>query len=166
MKRLYLFRHGKSSRDDLRLSDEERPLTPKGIKKTLLVADYLKTSGIHPDLILSSPAARAFETAVLVASGLGYQKELIKIDRKIYDGYYDRMLDVIYGTSNDIASLMIFGHNPTISQLANLFLNPGIGEMDPSAVAGISFNTDRWEGIPLCEAAKEFFVYPKLLKKA
>jgi phosphohistidine phosphatase len=166
MKTLYLFRHAKSSWEDSRLADEERPLTPKGITKTLRVSGFLKDRGIQPGLIISSHAVRAFETAVLVAASLGYPKENIKVDRKIYDGYHDRILDVIYSTPDDIGSLMIFGHNPTITQIANLFLDPGIEAMDPSAVVGISFDTDRWDLIPDCAAKMEFFVYPKLLKRS
>ena len=165
MKRLYLLRHGKSSKDDPRLVDEERPLTPKGVRKTLLVTDYLKKQGIRPGLILSSHAVRAYETASLVAAGLDYPKDQISVDRKIYDGYYDRILEIIYGTDNKIGSLMIVGHNPSITQLANLFLNPGIDEMVTSAIVSISFDTDAWEKIPLCEATTEFLVCPKQLKK-
>ncbi len=164
MKTLYLFRHAKSSWDDSRLADEERPLTPKGIKKTLFIAEYLRKKGIQPDLIVSSHAVRAFETAVLAAKVLGYPKENIRVDRKIYDGYFDRILDIIYGTANEIGSLMIFGHNPTITHLANLFLDPGINEMSTSAVVAIRFDTDKWESIPMSPAEKEFYVYPKLLK--
>ena len=95
---------------------------------------------------------------------LDYPVEKIMIDRKIYDGYYDRILDIIYATSNEINSLMIVGHNPTITNLANLFLHPGIDDMPTSAVVSISFDTDKWEKIPSAEAKKEFVIYPKMLK--
>lgn len=164
MKTIYLFRHAKSSWDDSRLADEERPLTPKGISNTLLVTDYLKDHQIRPDLIFSSHAVRAFDTAVMVAKALGYPKKDIRVEPKIYSGDYDSLLDILYATSDDIASLMIFGHNPTLTQFANLLLDPGIGEMSPSAVVGISFDTDKWEGIPMNHAKKEFYVFPKMLK--
>ncbi len=164
MKTLYLFRHAKSSWDDSRLADEERPLTPKGIKNTLVVAEHLRNQGIRPELMISSHAVRAYETAVLIAKVLGYPKEQIRVDRKIYDGYFDRILDIIYGTPNDIGSLMIIGHNPTITQLANLLLDPGIPEMRTSAVVAIRFYTGQWESLPMSKVEKEFHVYPKLLK--
>ena len=114
--------------------------------------------------MISSPAVRAYDTAKLMAAGLYYPVNKIKIDRKIYDGYYDRILDVIYGTSNDVNSLMIFGHNPTITNLANLFLHPGIEDMPTSCVVCLSFKTDKWEDIPSTEATQEFVVFPKMLK--
>jgi phosphohistidine phosphatase len=95
---------------------------------------------------------------------LNYPETRIKIERKIYEGYYDRILDLIYAASNDISSIMIFGHNPTITQLANLFLHPGIENMPTSCVVCLSFDTLKWEEIPAKEAIQEFIIFPKMLK--
>lgn len=163
MKTLYLVRHAKSSWDHPGLSDFDRPLMPKGITKSKKIIDFLVDRNIRPDLMVSSPAVRAFETAKLFAKGLGYAPDKIKVDKKIYDGYYDRILDVIFETGNEAQSLMMFGHNPTLSHLANLFIHPGIEPLTTSAVAAILFNTDRWEDIPAAQSEKVFVVYPKML---
>jgi phosphohistidine phosphatase len=164
MKTLYLIRHAKSSWEEPGVADADRPLMPKGIRKTGLVIDYLKNKGVKVDLVISSPAVRAIETAKLVSAGLNYPVNKIKTDRKIYDGFYDRILDIIYGTPNSVDSLMIFGHNPTMTHLANLFLHPGIGIMPTSCVVCITFGTGKWEEIPNSEAHCEFIVFPKMLK--
>jgi phosphohistidine phosphatase len=126
--------------------------------------DFLLKRETSIDLWISSPAVRAYETAKIVAEGLNFPVNKIKTDRKIYDGYYDRVLDMIYGTSNEFNSLIIFGHNPTITNLANLFLHPGIADMATSCVVCLSFNTGKWEEIPSIEAIQEFVVFPKMLK--
>jgi phosphohistidine phosphatase len=164
MKTIYLVRHAKASWDEPGVSDADRPLIPKGVKNTKLIVDFLLKRESSIDLIISSPAVRAFETAKIVAEGLNYPVNKIKIDRKIYDGYYDRILDIIYGTSSDLNSLMIFGHNPTITNLANLFLHPGIEAMPTSCIVCLSFLVDKWEEIPSNEAVREFIVFPKMLK--
>ena len=164
MKTLYLMRHAKSSWEEPGVSDFDRPLIPRGHKKTKLIVDFLLKRGTTIDLVISSPALRAHETAKIIAAGLNYPVHKIKTDRKIYDGYYDRILDIIYGTANDLQSLMIFGHNPTITNLANLFLHPGIENMSTSCVVCISFDTDKWEETPSKEAIQEFIVFPKMLK--
>jgi phosphohistidine phosphatase len=164
MKTLYLMRHAKSSWEEPGVADADRPLIPKGIKKTGLIVEFLLKRETKIDLMISSPAVRAYETAKLVAAGLNYPLNKINIDRKIYDGYYDRILDIIYGISNDLNSLMIFGHNPTITNLANLFLHPGIETMPTSCVVCLSFNVINWEDIPSGEATREFIVFPKMLK--
>jgi phosphohistidine phosphatase len=164
MKTLYLMRHAKASWEEPGVADIDRPLIPKGVKKTALVVDYLLKRDTVIDLMLSSPALRAFETAKIVAEGLNYPAGKIRTERKIYDTYYDRILDLIYGTSNDLNSLMIFGHNPTITNLANLFLHPGIEAMPTSCIVCLSFNTLKWEDLPSVEALQEFVIYPKMLK--
>jgi phosphohistidine phosphatase len=164
MKTLYLVRHAKSSREDPGCADEQRPLLDKGVKKTGRIVKFLRDKNILPDLIISSHAVRALETAKIIASGLDYPGKKIAVNRKIYDGYYDRILDIIYETPNDINSLMIVGHNPTISNLANLFLHPGIEDMPTSAVVSITFDTNQWEKIPSVDSKMDFFVFPKILK--
>jgi phosphohistidine phosphatase len=164
MKTLYLMRHAKASWEEPGVSDTDRPLIPKGVKKTKQIVEFLLKRETAVDMIISSPAVRAYETAKIVAAGLNYPLNKIKIDRKIYDGYYDRILDIIYGTPNEIDSVMIFGHNPTITNLANLFLHPGIESMPTSCIVCLSFNTDKWEEIPAQEAIREFVVFPKMLK--
>lgn len=164
MKTLYLIRHAKASWDMPGVSDADRPLIQKGVKRTHLIVEFLKNKATTIDLIISSPAVRAIETAKIIAAGLNYPVSGIKTDRKIYDGYYDRILDVVYATSNSVNSLMIFGHNPTITQLANLFLHPGIDNMPTTGVVCLSFDTDKWEQIPSVEAKQDFIVFPKMLK--
>ena len=164
MKTLYLMRHAKSSWETTGIADDHRQLLPKGVRKTKLVANYMIRDGGKIDLMLSSQAVRAYETAKIMAACLDYPVENILKDRRIYDGPYDRMLDLIYSTSNDADSLMIIGHNPLITQLANLFLHPGIENMPTSAVVCISFQSAKWEEIPVSRSEKKFYIFPKLLK--
>jgi phosphohistidine phosphatase len=87
------------------------------------------------------------------------------VDKTIYEGSDESMLDLITGIDNVLESVMIFGHNPAITETANLFLHPRIGEMPTSAVVGIRFDTDKWERISMSASSKEFIIYPGLLKK-
>jgi phosphohistidine phosphatase len=162
MKKLYLVRHAKSSREQ-QGSDIDRPILEKGIKRTLKVIRFLNERHVKIDQMISSPATRALQTAILVAKGIGYPEDKIRLEQKIYDGYYDRILDVIYATANEINSLMIFGHNPTITHLANLFINPGVDFLPTTGTICISFDTEKWEFIPRVEAVSEFIVFPKML---
>jgi phosphohistidine phosphatase len=163
MKKLYLVRHAKSSWEEPGGSDMDRPLLEKGIKRTMKVIRFLKERAVMIDLMISSPAVRALQTAILVAKGIGYPEDKIRVERKIYDGYYDRILDLIYATANEVNSLMIFGHNPTITHLANLFLHPGVELLPTTGTICISFDTEKWESIPSVEPVNEFIVFPKML---
>ena len=159
-----MMRHAKSSWEEPGIGDMKRPLLPGGISKTQRIIDHFNKNNVKPGLIISSPAVRAHETATLIANGTGYPVGEIILDNKIYQEYTDRILDIIYGTADSIDSLMIIGHNPTITRLANLFLHPGIEMLPTSGVVSISFDAGKWENIPTSRAAEEFIVYPKMLK--
>ena len=163
MKRLYLVRHAKSSWEEPGKADIDRKLTDLGIKRTEKVIPYLKKKEIIVDQMISSPAIRAYQTAVLIAKGIGYPVKKIRTDLKIYNGGYDRILDIIYSTPDEVGSLMIFGHNPVITQLANLFLHPGIEDLPTTGMVGLKFDTDHWSSIPSAEPETEFIIFPKML---
>jgi phosphohistidine phosphatase len=160
MKTLFLCRHAKSSWDEPGLKDFDRPLMERGIRKTEKIIRYLRKNEIHPDLIISSPAVRALETAKLVAEGLGYPADKIVLESNIYEAWYERILDVICGTPDEIGTLMIFGHNPGISEVANVFLHPPVDMLPTSGVACFTFKTDRWEKIPGIHPHSQYTLFP------
>ena len=95
MKTLYLIRHAKSSWDDTNLDDFERPLNKRGKKDAPNMAKRLKEKGGTPDFMISSPAVRAFDTCKEFAKILGYDKNKIKTDKRLYHADEDQILTVI-----------------------------------------------------------------------
>ena len=83
MMRLFLLRHGVAvEKTDPRFpADADRPLTPKGIKKTRAAALGLRELGLAPNAVLSSPWLRAVQTAEILCDVLGYsQKRIVRLD--------------------------------------------------------------------------------------
>jgi phosphohistidine phosphatase len=70
---LLLVRHGLAGKADASVwpDDDSRPLTSKGGKTFKAAAKGLKQHGPRPSLILTSPAKRTRETAVILAKVLG-----------------------------------------------------------------------------------------------
>lgn len=165
MKTLYIVRHAKSSWEDSTLKDHDRPLLPVGIAKTKLVIKFLQSKDVLPDLLISSSAVRAFETARLIAAGLGYDEENIIKDPSLYHASSETIYDSLYALSNDVNSVMIFGHNPTLTYFVNEFLNPGIGNLPTSGLVAVEFITDKWEEISSSAHHIKYFVTPSSLKK-
>jgi len=163
MKWLYLVRHGKASWEEAGLSDSDRPLLPVGIERTRKATAFLLQKGVKPDLILSSPATRAMDTAVILAEGLNYPVEQIHVERRIYTGFHNHILDLISEKPDETHAILISGHNPVISRLANHFLKPGIENMPTSCIVCLSFPVNRWKEIRTAHATREFIVYPKQL---
>ncbi len=161
MKTLYIVRHAKSSWDYPGLADDERPLIEKGTKRTLKIANYLKEKNILPDLMLASHAVRAHETAKIIANITGYPEDRIMITSNLYHASADRIYDELYTLSDEIDSVMIFGHNPTFTSFANNFLDIKIDWLPTSGTVSVTFDTDRWTDIAIVEHKINFIVIPK-----
>ena len=166
MKTLYIVRHAKSSWEYPELMDIERPLLEKGIKKTSRVADFLQTKKVSTDVILCSPAVRAYETAKLFAPAFSYDPEKIIIDDRIYEHSTDNLLDVLFELENNISSAMLVGHNPTFTDFANHFLDNKIDWLPTSGVVCVNFQTNNWKEISLAKKSTSFVVYPGMIKKS
>lgn len=126
-------RHGKSSWDGERLEDHERPLEKSGRKDSKRIAKALLANGLLPDLILSSSAVRARETAEIVAENLAYQGQIVCSDA-LYMGEPQDYMDILKGLKDDYDTVMIVGHNPGLE--AYLQIIDGEVESLPSAGLG------------------------------
>lgn len=164
MKTLYLLRHAKSSWQQPELNDMDRPLLEKGLKRSKLIIDYLIDKKIKVDLIISSPALRALKTAEIFAHALRYPIDQVLIEKKVYSGDEDALMELFFDISPRINSLMIVGHNPTLTNFANYFLDPHIDYLPTSGVVSIGFKTEKWEKIYTAERKTNFVVYPKMFR--
>jgi phosphohistidine phosphatase len=163
MKTLYLVRHAKSSWKNPDIPDYERPLLEKGKKRTKKIIDYLHANEIHTKYVISSPAVRAYETAIYIANALNYPVEKIQLAPKLYYGGIDHILEIISRVSNNYNSLMMVGHNPSITNLTNEFIEPKIDYLPTSGMVCFDFDTDTWTRIGTAENRLRFIIYPKLL---
>ncbi|HJS94193.1 MAG TPA: histidine phosphatase family protein [Solirubrobacteraceae bacterium] len=111
-KRLFILRHAKSSWDDPGLADHERPLAPRGRRAVEAIAAHVNAAGITPELVLCSSARRARETLEGVAVG---GEHVIEPD--LYGANCEDILERLHGVPEDIGSLMLVGHNPTLQEL-------------------------------------------------
>jgi phosphohistidine phosphatase len=161
MKQLILFRHGKSSWDHPAIADADRPLLGKGVRKTKQVAEMLKQKGIIPDLIVSSHAVRALETAGIAAETLGLQRESIVVNERLYHASTDNIWDVVSSLPDESDIVMLFGHNPGFTEFVN---NAHLGHTDglpTSGAAGGTFLCDHWHECILHQPKNTFLVCPE-----
>ena len=163
MKTLYIVRHAKSSWNFPELGDEERPLLEKGKKRTRKIIDFLQKKNVSVDLIISSHAIRAHETAKIIAHGIGYPVEDIRLSRQVYHASADSLFDQFFDLRDDISSLMLVGHNPTFTNFANIFLDRKIDWLPTSGIVSITFDTNIWVNLPLAKHNVNFIIYPKQL---
>ena len=116
MKTIMLMRHGKSDRENSE-TDFDRPLSKRGLKDVPRMAQTVAKCGIVPELIISSPAARAKKTAELFVGELVAGTEL-RFEKSLYGESSDAYLKCIKNTDNEVNCLMLTGHNPDIERTA------------------------------------------------
>lgn len=161
MLRLVLLRHGKSSWDDARLDDFERPLAPRGLRNVPEMGRRLARRGIVPDLVVSSPAVRALATARGVAREIGYREDRIREAPELYLATPDEILAVIRATPAAVGALMVVGHNPGLTELANRLDDIRLDNMPTAAMLCVEFEASTWSDIRPDEAELCWFDYPK-----
>ncbi len=162
MKELALMRHGKSAWDKPYQTDKERPLKSKGKKRTKKIARFLREKNFIPELIVSSDATRAIQTAKVIRKELGISAD-IKIEPLIYSGDEEDVLHIIYGLDNSVNRVLIIGHNPDFTELVNEFSDEPVFHLPTSGTLAVRFHTDKWENIPLAKKETLFFITPKML---
>ncbi len=160
MKTLFLVRHAKSSRDDPVLPDKDRPLNERGTRDASRVGEQLAKGGAKPDLILSSPARRAVTTAEIVARKLDYRPKDIVVDDRLYAAMPDDLLAVIHELDDKTKRVMLFGHNPELTELAHR-LSGKITEMATCTVAEFAFDIKSWSNVGLQELTSVTLHIPK-----
>lgn len=121
MKTLYLIRHAKAEEHSFSKDDFYRDLQKKGRERAERIAQKLKDSLKIDEktLVISSSANRAIQTAELFCEVLGYAKESIQQTRDIYEAHFMDILKVINSVTDEYDTLLIFGHNPGLSNLTN-----------------------------------------------
>ena len=164
MKTLYLVRHAKSSWDDLDLKDINRPLNERGKKDAPRMGKRLKEKRVFPDLMLSSPAVRALSTCREIAKSLGYLEENIKTDKRLYHASEDQLLKIVQelnDLNDDEEVVMIFGHNPGLTEFANSLLGENIENIPTSGVIASEIKVKFWKDTKFGSGELKFFDFPK-----
>ena len=145
MKTITLLRHAKSSWDDSTIVDFDRPLNERGRTNSPEMAHRLRAAGIRPSLILSSPAKRAWSTAKIFAREISYPLEFLQRDRNLYHAGLKQLFDVIATQDEGFNSILVVGHNPGLTDLANELL-PGLTtNMPTAAFVAVLVDTDTWD---------------------
>lgn len=161
MKTLYLVRHAKSSWEDSSLDDFDRPLNNRGKKDAPRMGQYLNKQGVFPDLMLASPANRAFTTSRKIARELDYPKDGIQTDERIYHADETDLLEILREVDDSWNSVMLFGHNPAFTWFANGLNRTDIDNIPTCGVVACQLDIDHWTEVRMGCGQQLFFISPK-----
>lgn len=155
MKSLTLFRHAKTERESETGRDFDRRLNERGRTDAPRIGEAVRDLGIEYDLILSSPAARAAETAELAGLSPRY-------DDRIYDASAGELLAIAQEADESANSLLMVGHNPGFERLASRLIGQNI-EMPTGSLAEIELTVDQWRDVGSGRGRLARFLKPKEL---
>lgn len=161
MKKLFIVRHAKSSWDFPELDDYDRPLNKRGKKNAPEMGKRLAIKSVKPGAMVTSPAKRAASTARRIAEQLSYPVSDIRKEPMLYHGSVTNMIHVIRSAPDAVETLMIFGHNPGLTDLANRLSGSDIYNIPTCGIAEIDFNVGSWQEIEQGSGSLVSFDFPK-----
>lgn len=160
MKTVCFIRHAKSSWDQAGLADIDRPLNIRGKVTAPLMAKILAERGFKPDLIISSTAKRARQTAKFFRKEYGIKKDEMQIEPLIYGGDEQAIFDILRKLPDTMDTVFLFGHNPTMNYLAALFSEDHI-HVPTCGILVVELNISSWKDVQPDHTALKHFIYPK-----
>jgi phosphohistidine phosphatase len=160
---LYIVRHAKAEDRATFMADHDRQLTPDGTMAAARMGRYLHGKAINPDVIVSSTAPRAADTARVLAEQLGQDAAQIELDKSLFDGGPKAYLAVVNKQPDTVNSLMIVGHNPDVSYFAEFLTHQSIGSMSKGAVVAITFADVNWSEVSGRTGSVAFQIAPRQL---
>jgi phosphohistidine phosphatase len=161
MKTLVIVRHAKSSWDQPVLSDHDRPLKKRGYKDAPLMGAVLADWGPPVDRVLSSSAVRALETAEIIVQEMGLPLDEIQIEENLYHASGSEILDIIEEQQDELDGLMLFGHNPGMTDLVNMLSDLDLYNLPTAGVVVLQYEVETWSDISQVDPAQVMIDFPK-----
>ncbi len=162
-KELVLIRHTKSSWGNFSLPDFDRPLKKDRIDDAHRMAVKLKQLNLQLDLIICSPALRTKQTAGHFCNVLGYDFNKINFDSRLYESSAEEYLKVIQQIDSRFGTVIIIGHNPSITDLTSLLLNERTGEIPTTGTVWLEFESKGWKISKETIVKLKHFLTPKAI---
>jgi len=158
-------RHAKSNWDQPGLDDYSRPLDSRGLRDGPLMAQKMHELNLVPDLIITSGAKRAKSTAEFFRKEFDLGPEKFIVNDKLYEATPEDVYSVISSAPDTARFLYIFGHNPTMTWVANSIAGVHIDNVPTAGVVHVQTMVASWKKFKPQYAGFISFHYPKLYQK-
>ena len=165
MKKLILIRHAKSDWGGEGLKDIDRPLNDRGYDDAYRLSEWFFKNQDVPQQFISSDATRALSTANIFARNLMYPTNQISIVPQVYESSAEVLKNVITEIDNKLDYVVLFGHNPGITNLVNELAQEIFYDNIPTCgIVCLEFDVKTWKEVPTKKAKKVFNQFPKEFK--
>jgi phosphohistidine phosphatase len=146
MKTLYLVRHAQAHPGDGSRPDRERTLDHRGEHDAAAMGRRWAGRLVAPERIVSSPARRALATAQAVAGGFGRPAGEVAVDARLYEATVDDLIAVVEALDDRCERVMLVGHNPGLSELAQHF-SRDVPPLPTCGLVALTFEAGTWAGL-------------------
>ncbi len=163
MKELILVRHAKSSWSNPGLADRDRPLNKRGNRDAPIMASFLRSKNIIPDILKSSPANRAYSTAEYFSEEFESELKDFEKYQDLYFGSENDWLFLIQNTDEKYSFPVFFSHNPTITYFSNQFTENYIENVPTCGVIHLKSEADYWKDLSFHNTKVIATYFPKLI---
>lgn len=146
----------------MNLKDHDRPLNARGKKDAPHMAARLAKEGVKIDGILTSSAKRTRQTAQAFAEAFGLGKARITKEKKLYHAGPKTIERCIQDLPDDWSTVLVFGHNPGYTEVANVLRNDAyIGNVPTCGIVASTSDAKHWSDWKMAQARRTAFHYPK-----
>lgn len=161
VKKLVLVRHAKSDWSDVSVKDFDRALNNQGYQDAPRIGNRLNKMGILPDVIFSSSALRTRMTAEFICEQIAYDLNKVIFDDELYETSVRTLLNYINQLDDKYNTVMMFGHNPTYTYIAEALSGQAIGNVPTCGALSLTFEINSWAEVSAGTAKLDWFIYPK-----
>lgn len=162
MKKIIFVRHAKAEDQPPDVTDFERSLTLKGKIVSKLMAKKLKEKEKNIGTIISSPAFRALETALIFAGEYGIKADNIVLQSSLYSDLDDKsFIAILKNIDESTDTVTLFGHNPTFTNLSGYFSTEASDVIPKCGIVSLSFNIQTWSDIKRNSGKPDLILKPK-----
>lgn len=145
MKTLLILRHAKSSWKDDTLPDHDRPLNRRGQGDAPEVGKRLRNEDLIPDVVLSSSARRAHQTAEAVVDECGCTGE-IQLSAELYGGGPEAYLEALRNLPGSVDCALVVGHNPDLEELVDILTGESV-RLPTAGLAHLELDIQDWQDL-------------------
>jgi len=164
MKTLILVRHAKSDWGNENVTDLFRPLNERGYSDVQILSKQLAQKISPPQYWITSPAIRAYTTALLFADAFNYDVEKIIINKKIYEASVKTLQAIVTSIPDENQTAFLFGHNPGFTKFFNQFSDSDVDNIATCGIASLHNDVLSWKDFLSTEIINDFYLYPKEFK--
>ena len=159
-KTLFIVRHAMARSTEAGKKDIDRLLSSEGMQQSSRLGVYLAKMNTTISAIICSSAARAVQTAELIADQLNYDITKISTEEDLYEASVRILFSKISELNAEWNDVIVVGHNPVLSYFVEYLTGHHFEGMEPGSLVKISSTAKNWTQVSQDNSSFEFYVVP------